>query len=182
MSLSPECWKRILMRPPHSLLVLACILYPALVAIGQESLHFSKKELYELMRQANTPEQCRLLSRYFRAQERAFRVKAAQEQANYRQLLKGWMPSKYPTPAQSQQALYQYQVHRADQMAALAARYEQKLAGNRTGEAVALRPGNIDPASRPEGEISGMTPSEKVLLQRIEVLERLILQLQTAKH
>jgi len=134
------------------------------------------------MQQAKTPEQYYLLADYFRAQERALRLKAAAEQANYKQLLERQTSSKYPTRAELQKALYQHHTYKAAQMADLAARYEQKVGENSMAKTFELQSGNADTVSAAEGQVLNLTPTEEVLLKRIEVLERQALQPETTKN
>ena len=124
-----------------------------------------------MMREANTPEQCRILATWFREEEATFREKAEAENRDYEHY-KVRAATKVPTRADNARSLRDYYSEKANHMAALATRYETRLAEldlsyrpvTGTASRTAVTPMTTTPASSSQ--------NEKMLLERIEELER----------
>ena len=89
----------------------------AQTASGSES-QYSKKQIKQMMRDAHTPEQYRVLGTWFRSQEQMFDEKAAAEKKEWEQRVGGYKVD----PARN---LYDYYVEKAQEMSARAADYER---------------------------------------------------------
>lgn len=90
---------------------------PAQTASASES-HYTKQQIKEMMRDAHTPEQYRVLVTWFRSQEQMFDEKAAAEKKEWGQRVGGY---KFD-PARN---LYDYYVEKAQEMSARAEHYER---------------------------------------------------------
>ena len=80
--------------------------------------HYSAKQIKEMMRDAHTPEQYRVLGVWFRSQEQMFDEKAAAEKKEWVQRVGGYKVD----PARN---LYDYYIEKAQEMSARAEHYER---------------------------------------------------------
>jgi hypothetical protein len=136
-------------------------------AAAQNQAHYTRSELKRLEREARTADQVRELARWYRGEEQVFRQKAKDENQELLRRQKMVLPGKFPNPVDSARSLRDYHNYKADQMAKRAARYETELQ-------------RLDPMYRivPAEPVVSFSPSEKVLLDRIQRLERQVQQLQ----
>lgn len=91
---------------------------PAQTASGSVS-HYSRKQIKEMMRDAHTPEQYRVLGEWFRSQEQMFHEKAIAEKKEWEQRVGGYKVD----PARN---LYDYYVEQEQETGARAAEYERR--------------------------------------------------------
>ncbi len=93
---------------------------------ANETLHYSRRQLHQMMREAKKPNEYRLLADYFRQQQLQFRVKAEAAEEEWFHCARYFvLPTKFPTRADTAQALWRYYSYKAAKMAALASGYEQ---------------------------------------------------------
>lgn len=90
---------------------------PAQTSVGS-GLQYSKKQIKEMMRDAHTPEQYRVLGEWFRLQEKMFRERSIAQKKEWEQRLGGYKVD----PARN---LYDYYVEKAQEMDARATYYER---------------------------------------------------------
>lgn len=90
---------------------------PAQTAATAEP-HYSNKQIKEMMRDAHTPEQYRVLAAWFRSQEQMFDEKAAAEKKEWEQRVGGYKVD----PARN---LYGFYAEKAREMGARAEHYER---------------------------------------------------------
>jgi hypothetical protein len=139
---------------------------------AQNHAHYSRSELRRMMKEASSADQCRTLATWFREEETIFRVKAEAENRDYERYKNVLIPAKFPTRADTARGLKDYYSYKANQMAALASRYETQL--SRLDPS--YRPVTTTTAAMTETPITTATPSlsqnEKMLLDRIERLEQ----------
>ena len=88
------------------------------VQYSKKQVQYSKKQIREMMRDAHTPEQYRVLGEWFRSQEQMFDEKAAAEKKEWEQRVGGYKVD----PARN---LYDYYVEEAKETGARAAEYER---------------------------------------------------------
>ncbi|MGA2435790.1 MAG: hypothetical protein ABSG25_10945 [Bryobacteraceae bacterium] len=112
-----------------------CAIGMILPAAAQSQAQYSRSELHTMMREASTADQYRTLTTWFRGQETIFRGKAEAENKDYEQY-KTTVRTKAPTRADNARSMAAHYSNKADQMAALAVRYETQLA-------------RLDPSYRP---------------------------------
>jgi len=149
-----------------------CAIGATLPAIAQDHAHYSRPELRKMMKEAATGDQYRSLATWFREEETVLRGKARMENAEFEKYKDAMVLGKYPTRVDTARSLRDYYSYRANRMATLATRYETELA-------------RLDPAYRPvaaeanavaEARTSNAQPqlsgNERMLLDRIEQLER----------
>jgi hypothetical protein len=105
------------MKAAHALLIAISIAALAAVAPAQAA-SASKQQIKEMMRDAHTPEQYRVLGAWFRSQEQMFDEKAAAEKKEWEQRVGGYKVD----PARN---LYGYYVEKAQEMSARAEHYER---------------------------------------------------------
>lgn len=115
--------------------IAACVVGLALPGAAQIQERYSSSELRKMMRDAQTADQCRSLSTWFRGEEASFRAKAQAENADYERY-KTTARTKAPTRADNARSLAGTYSGKADKMAALATRYESQLS-------------RLDPSYRP---------------------------------
>ena len=89
----------------------------AQTASGSES-QYSKKQIKQMMRDAHTPEQYRVLGEWFQSQKRMFAEKAIAEKKEWEQRVGGYKVD----PARN---LYDYYIQQEKEMGAWAADYER---------------------------------------------------------
>jgi hypothetical protein len=106
-----------------------------LPVLADNHANHSRSELRQVMREANTADQCRLLAAWFREEEVAWRGKAEAEEKDYERY-KALVRTKVPTRADNARSWRDYYSNKAGHMAELAARYETELA-------------RLDPSYRP---------------------------------
>ena len=102
-----------------------CVIGVALPAKAQS--HYSSSELRQMMREASTADQDRTLATWFRGQEAAFRAKAEAEYKDFERY-KTTVRTKVPTRADNARNLADHYSNKANEMSALATRYETQLA------------------------------------------------------
>jgi hypothetical protein len=102
-----------------------CVIGVALPAKSQS--HYSSSELRQMMREASTADQDRVLATWFRGQEAAFRAKAEAEYKDFERY-KTTVRTKVPTRADNARNLADHYSNKANEMSALATRYETQLA------------------------------------------------------
>ena len=102
-----------------------CVMGVALPAKAQT--HYSSSELRQMMREASTADQDRTLATWFRGQEAAFRAKAEAEYKDFERY-KTTVRTKVPTRADNARNLADHYTNKANEMSALAVRYETQLA------------------------------------------------------
>jgi len=147
-------------------LLALCPLSLGSVMQAQDRVHYGRTQLQKMMREANTADQCRTLVTWFRQEEAHFLDKAQQENAEYERLRQSSVPAKFPRPQDSAQSLRDYYNRKSQKMALLADQFEIRLSRLDPSYHPAPKPTNI--AAHPE--------SEKMLLERIERLERQVAQ------
>jgi hypothetical protein len=104
--------------------IAACILSSALVGIGnveqaapsqETDAHSMKARVKQLVRDAHTPDQYRVLASYYDEQQKAYLKQAADEKQEW--LLRSQnivgVAAKYPRPVDSARNLYEYYTHKA---------------------------------------------------------------------
>jgi len=92
---------------------------------------YSNSELKKMVRDANTPEQYRVLASYYRVRQQRFTEQAHDEIVWFakRQLNLSLPAAKYPTPLDSSRNRYEYFRYEAQQMGEKAAHFESLAAG-----------------------------------------------------
>jgi hypothetical protein len=113
------------MKAAQRLLIVASIaalaaLVPAQTASAGEP-SYSKKQVKEMMRDAHTPEQYRVLGAWFHSQEKMFDEKAAAEKKDWEQRVGGYRQDLDPAHNR-----YHYYVGKAQEMGERAADYAQR--------------------------------------------------------
>ena len=101
-----------------------CVVGMALPAKAQS--HYSSSELRQMMREASTADQDRTLATWFRGQESVFRAKAEVEYKDFEHY-RTTVRTKVPTRADNARNLADHYTNKANEMSALAARYETRL-------------------------------------------------------
>jgi len=88
---------------------------------------YSRPELRQLVREAHTPEQYRVLADYYAHQHDSFRQEAAEEKQEWerRSMNVSGPAAKPPRPVDSAKNLYEYYVWEADHASSLASQYRQ---------------------------------------------------------
>jgi hypothetical protein len=119
---SLDYWRFSPMNAAQKLLVAVSIaaltaLIPAQTASASEP-HYSRQQIKQMMRDAHTPEQYRVLGVWFRSQQQMFEEKAAAEEKEWVQRIGGYKVD----PARN---LYDYYVEKAKEMGARAGYYER---------------------------------------------------------
>jgi hypothetical protein len=96
--------------------------------VSQEQPHYSHSELKQMIRDAHTPQQYQALALYFRSQQQVYNSKADAAKAEWdrRKAATASPALKNPGNAESAHNLYDYYVAKANDMAALAASFEQR--------------------------------------------------------
>jgi hypothetical protein len=141
-----------------------CLFSLVVPATAQKHISYSRSELRKAMREASTADQCRTLATWFREEEATFRGKAAAEDRDYELYNRMPGPSKYPTRADTARAFRDYYFSKANQMAALADRYETQLAQpDPSYRHVTANESSADPP---------LSQNERMLLERIERIEQ----------
>ena len=92
--------------------------------------HMSRGELKNLQREANAPEQFKLLADYYQRREALFAAKAAGQKAEWERRAKNvnGPNARPPRPVDSARNLYEYYQYEADQAGGLARQYERRAA------------------------------------------------------
>ena len=107
-----------------------CLRTSAAQLNAEEQIHYSRRQLHKRMREAKTPSDYRQLADYFQLEQLRFRAKAEAAAEEWFHCARNvTMPTKFPTRADSAQALWHYYSYKADKMAQLASQYEQKRQG-----------------------------------------------------
>jgi hypothetical protein len=91
---------------------------PAQTTSGSEP-HYTGRQIKQMVRDAHTPQQYRVLGEWFRSQEQIFDEKAAAQKKEWEQRIGGYKVD----PARN---LYDYYVEQAKEMGARAADYERR--------------------------------------------------------
>jgi hypothetical protein len=142
--------------------------------------HYGRKEVHKLMQRASTPEEYRLLASYFRTKEKTYRLKASSDQQQYERVRKAVYIPKFPTPAETAKSKEQYDEYKADQMAALAMKYEQQAFGPmEVPKTKVTRTSAEETAETNSAEQVHFTANEQLILQKLQDLEH---QVQSLHH
>jgi len=142
--------------------LVVCAVGLGVTAVAQIHVHYTRSELRRLMQEAHNASQYRTLSMWFRDEEAIFRDKAAAASKEYERLKVLPGLGKNPTPADRAKERRDYYSYKAGKMATSAAYCEAELS-------------KLDPSSRVSPIVSGLaplSPNERMLLERIEELER----------
>jgi len=114
----------------------AFILSCALVGIGsaqqaatspETSVHYTKAQVKQLVRDAHSPDQYRALASYYGEQQTSYMKQAAEEKQEWvrrSQNIAG-VAAKYPRPVDSARNLYEYYMYKASEMQTLSLKYNQ---------------------------------------------------------
>jgi hypothetical protein len=92
---------------------------------------YSHSELKKMIGEAHTSEQYKALATYYRSQQKAYKLKAADEMDLWvrRNEIMGSLYEKYPRPSDSSRNRYEYFTYESHQMNAQASHFED-LAAN----------------------------------------------------
>ncbi len=101
------------------------------VSASPTTAHYSQAQIKRLMREANTPDQYRVIARYFEQRQSEFSNKAADQMAEWaRRSQEVTGPAaKFPRPVDEARNLYEYYAHEADDASFQADKYNRFALG-----------------------------------------------------
>jgi hypothetical protein len=101
------------------------------VAASPTTTHYSQAQIKRLMREASTPDQYRVIARYFEQRQSEFSGKAADQMAEWARRSQDVTgpAAKYPRPVDEARNLYEYYAHEADDAAFQADKYNRFALG-----------------------------------------------------
>jgi hypothetical protein len=93
--------------------------------------HYTQAQIKRMMREANTPDQYRVVARYFEQRQGEFSSKAADQLAEWARRSQNTTgpAAKYPRPVDEARNLYEYYAHEADDAAFQADKYNRFALG-----------------------------------------------------
>lgn len=101
----------------------------SLSSYAEDRKRIGMRQLHKQMREAHTPEQLHAVAQYLRQEQTWYQVKAEAERreiVSLRDRSKS-MPSKYPTPLESANHLYEFYNFKAEEFGQMASEYEEKI-------------------------------------------------------
>lgn len=100
------------------------------VASAETDTHYTRSQLKQMVRDAHTSEQYRILASYYGEQQKAYLRQAAEEKQEQERRSQNTTSTaaKYPQPVDSARNRYEYYMHKAGEAEALAAKYSQLAA------------------------------------------------------
>ena len=124
-------------RNPFATCILALAFAGAASAQGAASsaetgAHYTKAQVKELKRNAQTPAQYAVLAGYYGAQKADYLRQAAEEKKEWERRSQNVTSAaaKYPRPADSSRNLYEYYMYKATEAQTLESKYERLAAPN----------------------------------------------------
>ena len=113
-----------------------CILSLGLASLGfaqgpaspaNKNTHYTQAQLKQMVRDAQTPEQYRVLAAYYAQRQNTYLQEAADEKQEWLRRSQNSMgiAAKYPRPADSARNLYEYYAYEATKSGQMAVKYSQ---------------------------------------------------------